>query len=293
MTAKKLILEMRLNEYKSRAGNHHIPFTPDEIAEAAAECRKAGASIVHFHARGADGSPCFDPEVYAECAAKIRERCDILLDVTLGQVDVAGDDNRLAHIVHMAKSPKTRPDFAAVDTGSTNVDAYDPVTKSFRSTHRAYVNSTATQIKLIEEMVRLGVQPSISVWTVPFIRSCDALIDAGILPTPTTLQIVLCDGGILGGHPNTPKGLLSMVENLPQNRKYEWFVCSKEGNMFAAAAQAIKLGGHLSPGLGDYEYPELGAPDNGTLAAAFATLSRQMGREVATPAETRAMIMAL
>lgn len=289
---KKLILEMRLNEYKTREQNRHIPYTPDEIAEAAADSRKAGASIVHFHARTGDGGASFDPEVYAECAAKIRERCDILLDVTLGQVNVAGDDNRLAHIVHMARSPRTIPDFAAVDTGSTNVDAYDAATKTFKSTHRAYVNSTATCIRLINDMQAMGVQPSISLWTVPFIRTCEALIDAGILRLPTTMQIVLCDGGILGGHPNTPRGLMSMVENLPTHLAMEWFVCAKEGSLFGAAATAIGLGGHLSPGLGDYAYPELGNPDNGKLADAFATLSRQMGRGTATPAETRAMIMA-
>ena len=289
---KKLILEMRLNEYQLRNENKNIPFTPDEIAEAAADCRKAGASIVHFHAREDDGRACFAPEVYAECAAKIRERCDILIDVTLGQVNVAGDDQRLAHIVHMAKSPKTIPDFAAVDTGSTNVDAYDTVTKQFKSTHRSYVNSIETCIRLINEMQRLGVQPSISVWTVPFIRTCDALIDAGILRVPATLQVVLCDGGILGGHPNTLRGLSEMVDNMPFHRQIEWFVCSKEGNLFAAAAAAIQRGGHLSPGLGDYAYPELGCPDNGALASAFATLSRQMGRDVASPAEARAMIMA-
>ena len=290
---KKLILEMRLNEYKLRDENKNIPYTPDEIAETAADCRKAGASIVHFHAREPDGKPCFAPEVYAECAAKIRERCDILIDVTLGQVNVAGDDNRLAHIVHMAKSDRTIPDFAAVDTGSTNVDAYDSVAKAFKSTNRSYVNTTATCIRLIGEMKRLGVQPSISVWTVPFIRTCDALIDSGILPLPTTLQIVLCDGGILGGHPNTSRGLASMVENLPLHRRIEWFVCCKEGNMFEAAAAAIGMGGHLSPGLGDYAYPELSYPDNAALASAFATLSRQMGRDLATPQETRSMIMAI
>lgn len=288
---KKLILQMRLNEYKLRDENRNVPYTPDEIAEAAADCRKAGASIVHFHARESDGKACFVPEVYAECAAKIRERCDILIDVTLGQVNVAGDDNRLAHIVHMSKSDRTIPDFAAVDTGSTNVDAYDPVARQFKSTNRSYVNSTATAIRLIGEMQSLGVQPSISVWTVPFIRTCDALIDSGVLRLPTTLQIVLCDGGILGGHPNTERGLASMAENLPLHRRIEWFVCCKEGNMFGAAAAAITMGGHLSPGLGDYAYPELAHPDNAALASAFATLSRQMGRDVATPQETRSMIM--
>ena len=289
---KKLILEMRLNEYKLKSANINIPYTPDEIAEAAFESRKAGASIVHFHARENDGSACFSPEVYAECAAKIREKCDILLDVTLGQVNVAGDDKRLAHIEFMAKSDKTKPDFAAVDTGSTNVDAYDYVKKEFKSTHRAYVNSVDTCIHLIKKMQSLGVQPSISCWTIPFLRTADALIDCGVLAVPATLQIVLCDGGILGGHPNTPQGMLSMYENMPLDKKIEWFVCSKEGNLMSTAAMAIQLGGHLSPGLGDYGYPELGSPDNGQLANAFATLSRQMGREVATPQETRAMIMA-
>lgn len=289
---KKLILEMRLNEYKLKSANVNIPYTPDEIAQAAFESRKAGASIVHFHARENDGAACFSPEVYAECAAKIREKCDILIDVTLGQVNVAGDDRRLAHIEFMAKSAKTKPDFAAVDTGSTNVDAYDYAKKEFKSTHRAYVNSVDTCIHLIQKMQSWGVQPSVSCWTIPFLRTADALIDCGVLAVPATLQIVLCDGGILGGHPNTPQGMLSMYENMPLDKNIEWFVCSKEGNLMSTATMAIQLGGHLSPGLGDYGYPELGSPDNGQLANVFATLSRQMGREVATPQETRAMIMA-
>ena len=92
---KKLILEMRLNEYKLKSANANIPYTPDEIAQAAFESRKAGASIVHFHARENDGAACFSPEVYAECAAKIREKCDILIDVTLGQVNVQAMTNVL------------------------------------------------------------------------------------------------------------------------------------------------------------------------------------------------------
>lgn len=287
---KKLIVSVRVNEYKSREENRNIPHTPDEIAECAAECRKAGAAIVHFHAREADGHPCFDAEVYAECARKIRERSDVLIDVTLGQVNVAGDDNRLAHILHMAQSERTRPDFAAVDTGSTNVDAYDYTEHQFRSTSRAYVNSTETCMRLIAEMRRVGVRPSISTWSVPFLRSCDALIDAGMLEEPTSVQIVLCDGGLLGGHPNTPRGLASMVENLPTNRRIEWTVCSKEGSLFATASAVIQQGGHLSPGLGDYAYPELGFPDNATLATAFVSLGRALGRDPATPAEARRML---
>ena len=83
--SKKLIITVRVNEYMSRDINRNVPFTPDEIAETAAECRAAGASIIHFHARNPDGGKCHTPEVYAEIVAKIREKCDILIDSTLGE----------------------------------------------------------------------------------------------------------------------------------------------------------------------------------------------------------------
>ena len=47
MTRKKMIIEARINEYAMRDDNPHVPWTPDEIAETAARCREAGASIVH------------------------------------------------------------------------------------------------------------------------------------------------------------------------------------------------------------------------------------------------------
>lgn len=288
---KKLIVSVRVNEYKQRSENPHVPFTPDEIAEAAAECRKAGASIVHFHARNPDGSACFDPEMYAECAAKIRERSDILIDVTLGQANVTDPEQRIAHIRHMARSPRTRLDFAAVDTGSTNVDAYDSVTRQYKSTNRSYVNSIDTCRFLIREMRSLGVTPAVSAWSIPFLRGLDSLMDSGELAEPTSVQIVLCDGGILGGHPNTPAGLLSMVEHLPRHRKLEWMVAVKEGNIFVAAAIAIGLGGHISPGLGDYAYPELDHPSNARLVEHLVALGRGIGRTPASPDEARKMLL--
>ena len=47
----KLIIEARVNEYRSRKRNPHVPWRADEIAADAAECREAGAAIVHFHTR--------------------------------------------------------------------------------------------------------------------------------------------------------------------------------------------------------------------------------------------------
>ena len=113
---KKLIIEARVNEYMPRDVNPNVPFTPDEIAEAAAQCREAGASICHYHARNADGSPNHDPDVYFETIRKIRAASDIMIHPTLGQVTLKkSDGDRLQHILKAAEDPDLKPDFAPID----------------------------------------------------------------------------------------------------------------------------------------------------------------------------------
>ena len=41
----------------TRARVPHVPVTPEQIVESAIPCVEAGASIVHLHARDADGRP--------------------------------------------------------------------------------------------------------------------------------------------------------------------------------------------------------------------------------------------
>ena len=287
---KKLIITVRVNEYVSRNPNKHVPFTPDEIADAAVDCRAAGASIIHLHARNTDGSPCHTPEVYAEIVGKIRDRTDILIDSTLGVHHVKADENRLEHIKLMGQKSRTRPDFAAVDTGSTNMDAYDPQTKTFKTVNKTYINSTATCLFLAKGMTAAGVKPHLSVWAVPFMRMTDALLDMGAINEPAYVQCVLGDGWHVGSHPGTPRGLEALIDFLPANRRIEWTVCLKDGNLMNVAPLALERGGHLAPGLGDYPYPEFGYPSNAELVHRFTELGRSVGREPATTDEARTLL---
>ena len=287
---KKVIIMVRVNEYMPRDVNKNVPFTPDEIAETAAECAEAGASIIHFHARNPDGSPSHDPEVYTEIVEKIRDRTDILIDSTLGQVTVKEDEKRVAHIAKMGENKRKRADLAALDVGSTNIDAYDQATKSFKTTNKVYKNSIETCMFLAAEMEKAGVKPHLSCWAIPFLRAADALLDMGVFKEPAFVQFVLCEGGIVGGHPCTVQGILAFVDMLPANRRIEWTVTCKEGSILPAAGVALERGGHLSPGIGDYPYPELGCPTNAEVVHFFADLARASGRQVATPNETRRML---
>lgn len=290
ISKKKFIILARVNEYKMRDKNPHIPFTPDEIADAAVECEAAGAAIIHFHARTPDGGKCYDPEVYLEIARKIRERTNLIIDSTLGQNTIKGDEARSAHIVKMGEDPNARADMAAIDVGSTNLDVYDYETKQFETTDHTYVNTVKTTMFLAERMHANGIRPHLSCWTIPFLRQTDALLDMGVFKEPGFIQLCFCEGGIVGGHRCTTDEAMAYIRAMPTSKKVEWTCNCKEGNLLPAATLAMELGGHISIGIGDYEYPELGYPTNGQLVKFFADLARGYGRPIATPAEAREML---
>jgi 3-keto-5-aminohexanoate cleavage enzyme len=69
-----------------------IPKQPDEIGEAAYECWKAGAAVVHVHARDPQGKNSGDPAIYTAIIKAIRDRCPILIQTTNG-IGVRRDPN--------------------------------------------------------------------------------------------------------------------------------------------------------------------------------------------------------
>src|SRR5215510_4653603 len=63
-----------------------IPYTAAEIADEAKRAYDAGASVVHIHARNDDGSPTFEPAVFARIKDEIRKRCPIILNFSTGTI---------------------------------------------------------------------------------------------------------------------------------------------------------------------------------------------------------------
>jgi uncharacterized protein (DUF849 family) len=287
---KKLIIEVRVNEYAMREGNRNVPWTAEEIGRDARAIRDAGASILHFHARKPDGSPAHGTQDYAAVIKAIRANSDLLVHPTLGQHTLGGQEERIKHVVELSKEPGLRPDIVGIDTGSTNIDIYDAGTKSFRTANKVYVNAHDTLMLFCRTLRECGVKPCLVAWTGPFLRSADALLDMGLTSEPAYALFVHCEGGLLGGHPATPSGLRAYLDHLPPNRRMEWTVCCKDGNLFTSAMQAIQLGGHVAIGIGDYDYPELGQPTNADLVEEIVHMARLVGREVATPPETREML---
>lgn len=288
---EKLIVEARVNEYATRKRNPHVPWTAQEIARDAVACREAGASILHFHAREENGAPCHDSARYADTIARIHDVCDLLVHPTLGANTLAASkEGRLAHVLAMAKDKRTRPDFAPMDMGSTNIDVYDPVARKYITNDQMYLNSTDTLMYFAREIRAAGLKPCAVAWNISYLRQIIAFHEMELLDEPIYVGLTLTGDQILAGHPGTAAGLDAFLGVMPANIKFVWTVYNYGGNLLNLADKIIGAGGHVAVGLGDYPYTELGAPTNAELIAKFADIARKHGRGVATPEEARKIL---
>jgi len=284
----KLIIDVRINEYTLRDENPNVPYSPEEIANQALECWREGASIVHYHARDPQtGAPSADVRLYAEVARRVKEKSDMLILPTLGAWTLPSPEARIAHIVEMAKDPQTKPDMAPIDMGTSNVDMYDAKTRRFKTEETVYLNTTKTLRYFAETINAVGVKPMQALWNVGSIRTTLAFVEMGLFQEPLYMEIALMEGGILSGHPGTVKGMEAFLDFLPSNLRCEWAVLCYGGNLLPLVGAAIERGGHISIGLGDYHYQELETPTNARLISRVAQMAREMGRDIATPEETR------
>ena len=284
----KVVIEVRCNEYTMRDHNRHVPWSPDEIAADAAACREAGASVVHFHARDPEtGAMRGDTETYAAVIRAIRSQSDVLVNPTLGASTIPDPLQRVAHIPELAKDPATRPELAPVDLGSFNVDPFDWDTLQFRAEEIVYRTSVAGLRHEIDAITAAGVGVQSVLWTVGSARCLGAFLAMGVLPSPAFAEVTLSDV-MLSTHPGTVRGMQALVEFLPPG--VHWSVSCFGGNLLGLVTAAVEAGGHVSIGLGDYPYRELGEPTNAEVVAEVVRMVRAMGREPATPDEVRAVL---
>ena len=291
----RIIIEARVNELAPRDVNPNVPFLPQEIAADAEACFQAGASIVHFHGRAADGAPDNSADHYLSTIRAIRERCPILIHPSLGYVaNDASASERFAAIETAMENPETSVDFAPMDTGSVNVDWWNPAEQRYETNDLIYKNSTATLLHFSERIRHHGLTPYCVLWNISFTRQLDALMKMGAVTEPAYVCFCLTDGIMLSGHPGTEEGLNAHLTFLPKDRRFVWTVVNYKGDLFQLTEKIIRAGGHISIGLGDFPYTDMtkekGPPTNADVIARVVEQARALGRESATVEETRAIL---
>ncbi len=266
---QKLIITAALTGAEvTREQQPALPVTPQEIAIAAEECVKAGASIVHLHARQTDGTPTQDRETYREIIAAIRERCDVIVQVSTGGAVGMTPAERLAPVT-------LAPEMATLSMGTVNFG--DDV----------FMNHPADMETFLHAMQQHGVKPEFEIFDTGMITTLNRWLKKGLLQGPQHVDFVL---GIPGGMAGTPQALLYMVEQLPSDTT--WTVAGIGSAQLTLGTLAILLGGHVRVGFEDNVYYRKGelASSNAQLVARIARISQELNRPIATPAQARAML---
>jgi 3-keto-5-aminohexanoate cleavage enzyme len=248
-----------------------IPYTPVEIAEEAKRAYDAGASVVHVHARNDDGTPTYDPAVFARIKEEIQKRCPILLNWSTG---TASEDVSL----QVAAIEGPTPAMAALNMGTMNYAKYSEKRKDFVF-DMVFPNRYEKIIRLLKAMNAAGVKPELECFDTGHTHGLWPLIDMGLLKPPFQFSFIL---NVLGGIPATVESLQLQTKLMPPESEWEVIGISKpQWKMIAAA---LVMGGNIRAGLEDNLYLPSGemARSNGDLIETAARMVRDVGRKVAT-----------
>lgn len=261
-----------------------IPYTPVEIAEECKRAYDAGAAVVHLHARNDDGSPTFEPKVFAAIKEEIRARCPIILNFSTGTI---GDD--VSQQVEILETLK--PEIAALNMGTMNYSKYSKSQKKLVF-DMVFPNKYAKIIALLEAMNRAGVKPELECFDTGHTHGTWPLFDMGILKTPVQFSFIV---GVLGGIPMSVESLqlqAQIARTLLPNGGFDWEVIGISHGHWRMLASALVLGGNIRTGLEDHLYLPNGemASSNGALVEQACSLARATGREPATVEEARKML---
>jgi len=257
-----------------RENTPHVPLTPEEIAADCARVRELGVSVVHLHAREADGTPTYRKEAYARIIGAVRERApDLVICVSCSGRNVP-DLERRSEVLDLEGDLK--PDMASLTLGSLNFP------------RQASVNTPEVIAGLATRMAEKGIVPELEVFEVGMIDVARYLLRKGILKAPLYFNILL---GSLGTASLSPLNLGTMLAALPDGSA--WGLAGIGDYQLRANVMALCSGGHVRTGLEDniwYDAERTKLATNPMLVERVADVARTLGRRPATPAEARAIL---
>lgn len=267
---KRIITVAPTGAWPTKENNPNVPMTPEEIANDVYECYKAGAAVAHLHMRDENGKGTMSKELFAETVKLIREKCDIVINLTTSGDLEATDETRQAHLKML------KPELASYDCGSMNW-----MHNSLFINHPKFLEALAVTMK------ENGVKPEIEVFDAGMLYNAMYYNKKGFLEDNMHFQFVL---GAAGGSAATVENLVYLKGLLPENAS--WSALGIGKGHVPIMLTAIALGGHVRVGMEDnvmYSATEL-AESNAQFVTRAANLIKESGYEVATPDDAREIL---
>jgi 3-keto-5-aminohexanoate cleavage enzyme len=257
----------------TKENNPSIPYTVEEIGREAESAYKAGASIIHLHVREDDGTPTQSKERFRVCIEEVKQRCsDVIIMPSTGGAVGMTDEERLQPI-YLEPSPE----IATLDCGTMNWIGGDEI----------FVNTENTIIHFAKEMNDRGIKYELECFDKGMVDTALRLHDKGLLKEPMHFNFML---GVKGGIMASTRDLSFLVNSIPKNSTFS--VGAVGRHEFPMVTLSIIMGGHARVGFEDNIYLSKGvlAKSNGKLVEKVVRISKELGRDIATPNEARKIL---
>ena len=266
----------------------HLPITPEHIAGECLAAAAAGAAVVHIHVRDpATGRPSMELELYRDVMQRIRAaNRELIINLTTGPGGrfIPSEDNprvaapgstllpplqRVPHVLAL------KPDICSLDLNTMNSGP-------------DVVINTPRNVRIMARAIReAGVMPELEIFDSGDMHMALDLIHDGTLQGPGLWTFVT---GVKYGFSASPETLLYARSLLPAGAKWAAFGIGR--HEFPMLAMAWLGGGHVRVGLEDNIYLDKGvlAKSNAELVSKAARILRDLGGELASSIEARAML---
>jgi 3-keto-5-aminohexanoate cleavage enzyme len=236
----------------------NLPVTLDELVTEAVACEAAGAAMIHVHIRDADARPSLDLGLLKDTVAALRERTDLVVQLSTGGAVTDPEADRLRVLEAM-------PDSASCTMGTVNFG--DDV----------FMNRWEFIVELHGRMRERGIVPEYEIFDLGHLASLRRLLDEHGLPAGGKVHVDLVMG-VPGGMSGDAETLVAALRALPAGAS---FAATGIGRTTLPVMLAsLSAGGHLRVGMEDTVSFARGerVRDNAQLverAAAFATLAQR------------------
>ncbi|MBP7585759.1 MAG: 3-keto-5-aminohexanoate cleavage protein [Spirochaetes bacterium] len=258
--------------------NPAVPYTPQEFAEEAYKCWKAGAAMVHVHAREDGGMATHDHKRIKDTHDAIKEKCpDLIVNLSSAVGMGKTPEQRISQIVHV------KPEMASLNTNTMNFSIVD------RKTGKIFIDfvfeNTFTMLQDFgKAMEENGVKPEIEVYDMGGLDNTLLIMKQGFFTDPMNFNFVW---GVAGGQAFRAETFIALMNAIPA--KANFTTCGVGTDEFPAITQSCILGGHMRVGLEDNIRMPNGQLAKGSyeLVEVAARIADCLGRPIATCDEAR------
>jgi 3-keto-5-aminohexanoate cleavage enzyme len=271
MSSGTLITVAPTGAESNKADVPALPVTLDELVATAIACEAEGASVIHVHLRDAAFEPTLDLGLLRETVAALREKTDLIVQLSSGGSVHDPEESRLAVL-------EAAPDMASCTMGTVNFGS------------DVFLNRWEFIVDLHTRMQERGIVPEYEIFDLGHLWALERLLDKYGPPAGGHVHVDFVMG-VPGGMPGTTSAFAACMANLPAGATFSATGIGRAS--LPVLLTSLGAGGHLRVGMEDTITYEKGKPveSNSQLVARAAAFARLAQRPPLTTSQARDLLV--